>query len=91
MFQVADVVLISKVFVDFLIPLFGELSRYNDGLWAGWPGFDFRQGQGFSLLHSVQTCSGAYPAAYAMGTGEISAVVKRPGRDAEKWSSWHGA
>jgi hypothetical protein len=30
-----------------------QLSRYSNGLWAGRLGFDRRQGQGFSFLHSV--------------------------------------
>jgi hypothetical protein len=36
----------------------------------------------FSLLHSVQTCSGAHPASYPMGTGALSPGVKGPGREA---------
>jgi hypothetical protein len=39
------------------------------GLWAGWPGFDSRQGKEFTLLHSFQTGSGSHPASYSMGTG----------------------
>jgi hypothetical protein len=38
------------------------------GRWAV-PGFDSRQCQEFSLLHSVPTDSGAHPASYPMGTG----------------------
>jgi hypothetical protein len=45
------------------------LSRYSDGLLAGRPGFDSRQGQDISLLYSVQTGSGAHPASYTMDTG----------------------
>jgi hypothetical protein len=30
----------------------------------------------FSLLHSVQTGSGAHPASYPMGTGDFSSCVK---------------
>jgi hypothetical protein len=45
------------------------LSQYSHGLRAGGPGFDSRQDQYFSLLHSVQTGSGAHPASYPMGTG----------------------
>jgi hypothetical protein len=33
------------------------------------PEFDSRQGQDFSLLHSVQTGSGAHTASCTMGTG----------------------
>jgi hypothetical protein len=40
---------------------------YSDGLRAGRPGFDFWQGEG-SLLHTVQTGSGARPASCPMGT-----------------------
>jgi hypothetical protein len=47
----------------------GLLSRYDNGLRAARPGFDSRQGQDFSLLHNVQTGSGAHPASYPMGTG----------------------
>jgi hypothetical protein len=48
------------------------------GLGAGNPGFESRQGQDFSLLHSVRTGSGAYAASYPTGTG-----VKRQGREAD--------
>jgi hypothetical protein len=40
-----------------------------DGLRAGQPGMDSRQGQDVSLLHDVQTGSGAHPASYPMSTG----------------------
>jgi hypothetical protein len=40
------------------------LSRYNDGLRAGRPGFDSWKGQDFYLLDSVHTGSGALPASY---------------------------
>jgi hypothetical protein len=33
------------------------------------PGFESRWGQELSLLHVVQTGSGAHPASYLMGTG----------------------
>jgi hypothetical protein len=37
-----------------------------------------------SLLHSVQTDSGAHPASYPMGTrGSFPRVVKRPGLEAD--------
>jgi hypothetical protein len=42
---------------------------------AGRPGFDSRQGQDFSLLHSVHTGYGAHPAFYPMGTGDKAAGV----------------
>jgi hypothetical protein len=41
---------------------------------AGWPGFDSRQGQQISLLHSVQTASGAHTA-YALSTGDFFSQV----------------
>jgi hypothetical protein len=43
--------------------------------------------QEFSLLRVVQTCSGAHPASYPMGTGGFSCGVKRPGREADNSSS----
>jgi hypothetical protein len=48
-------------------------------------GFNSRQGQSFSLLHSGQAGSGAHPASYSVGTGggAISPEVKRPGREAD--------
>jgi hypothetical protein len=46
----------------------GQRSRYSDGLCAGWPVFDSRQGHDFSLLHNVQTGSGTHPASYPIGT-----------------------
>jgi hypothetical protein len=36
-----------------------------------------------SLLHSIQTCCGAHPASYIMGTGLLPPGVKRPGREAD--------
>jgi hypothetical protein len=44
-----------------------QTSRYNDGLWAGRPGFDSHYEQNFSLIHSVQTDSGTQSASYTMG------------------------
>jgi hypothetical protein len=37
----------------------------------------------FSLLHSVQTDSGAYPASYPIGTRGSFPGVKQPGREAD--------
>jgi hypothetical protein len=37
----------------------------------------------FSLLHIVQTSSGAHPASYPTGTGGPFPGVKRPGREAD--------
>jgi hypothetical protein len=45
------------------------LSRYSDRIPAGRPGFDSRQEQDFSMLHRVQTGSGAHPASCTVGTG----------------------
>jgi hypothetical protein len=55
----------------------GELPR------TGWrPRFDFGQKQDFSVLHSVQTASGAHPDSYQMGTGRFS-QIKWPGHEAD--------
>jgi hypothetical protein len=40
---------------------------------AGWLGFDSRQRQDISLLHSVQTGSRIHPASYLTGTGGAEA------------------
>jgi hypothetical protein len=45
--------------------------------------FESRWGQEFSLLHVVQTGSGAHPASYPMGTGGSFPGVKRQGREAD--------
>jgi hypothetical protein len=37
----------------------------------------------FSLGHRVQTGSGAHPASYPMGIGDLSLGVKRPRREAD--------
>jgi hypothetical protein len=37
----------------------------------------------FSLHHRIQTGSGAHPASYSKGTGDLSLGVKRPGREAD--------
>jgi hypothetical protein len=60
-----------------------QFSRYSDGLRAGRPGFDSRQGQDLSLLHSVQTGPEAHPASYPMGTGGSFPGVKQQGREAD--------
>jgi hypothetical protein len=46
--------------------------------------FGTRYGQEFSLLHVVQTGSGAHPISYTMGTMALSPGVKRPGREADR-------
>jgi hypothetical protein len=43
-------------------------------------GVDSRQEQDFSLLHTVQTGSGAHPASYPMGTGGVFSWGKAAGR-----------
>jgi hypothetical protein len=45
--------------------------------------FYCRQGKRFSILHSVQTASGAHTASYPMGTGVPFPGIKRPGREAD--------
>jgi hypothetical protein len=48
-------------------------------------GLDGQQMQDFSLLHNVQTGSGAHPASYPMGTGATSPELKRSGREADHY------
>jgi hypothetical protein len=60
-----------------------KLSRYSDGLRAGQPGFDFRQGKVFFLFHSIQTGSGARPPSYTMGTEGYFFGVKRQRREGD--------
>jgi hypothetical protein len=43
--------------------------------------FESRWWQEFSLLHVVQTGSGAHQTSYRMSTGGSSSGVKRPGRE----------
>jgi hypothetical protein len=47
-----------------------------DGLRDGRPGLNSGQGQDVSLLHNVQTGSGAHPASDQMSTGALSSGVK---------------
>jgi hypothetical protein len=42
-----------------------------DGLRAGQPGWDSRQGQDVSLIHNVETGSGAHPGSYPVSTGVL--------------------
>jgi hypothetical protein len=53
-----------------------ELSRNRDGLRAEQQGFNSQQRQEFSLLHSVQTTSGAHPASYTISTRVLFAGLK---------------
>jgi hypothetical protein len=62
----------------------GCLGRYNDGPQAWLPEFSFQQGKDFSLLHSVQTGSGAHAASYPVGTGGSFPRGKEAG--AWRWS-----
>jgi hypothetical protein len=55
---------------------------YSDGLWAGRPRFNSREGVRDFSLHSVQADPGTHPASYPTGTGALSPAVKRPGREA---------
>lgn len=41
----------------------------------------------FSVIHSVLTGPGAYPASYSVGTGFLFLVLKRPGRESYHWPS----
>jgi hypothetical protein len=46
-------------------------------------GFESQSDRDFSLLHSVQTGSGAHPASYRINSGALSLTVKRPGLESE--------
>jgi hypothetical protein len=49
--------------------LFGIAQGYSSGLRAGWSGVRVPSGAGnLSLHHRVQTCSGAHPTSYPLGT-----------------------
>jgi hypothetical protein len=67
-------------------PSSGSNSKPRRKLATGWrtewSEFDSRYGQKLSLLHVVQTGSGAHPA-YLMGNGGSFPGVKRPGREAD--------
>jgi hypothetical protein len=62
---------------------FGYLSRSrwstNGTIDIGNSNTELTSGQDFSLLHSVQTGSGAHPASYPMGTGDFSPRGKAAG------------
>jgi hypothetical protein len=45
--------------------------------------YESRWWQEFSLLHSIQTGSGAHPASYPISTGDLSPGVKLQGREAD--------
>jgi hypothetical protein len=58
-------------------------SQYSDGVWAGRPGFDSRQGQEVFLLHTIQTGSGTHTDSYPMQTGGFFSGIKRTGRETD--------
>jgi hypothetical protein len=58
------------------------MSWGSDGLRAGRPGFDSREGRDFCLLHSIQTGSGSHPVSYPMSTMDSF----RGGKAAGTWS-----
>jgi hypothetical protein len=65
-----------------------EKSRDSSvGIAAGYgldnPQFESKWGQEFSLLHVVQTGSGAHPASHPMSTSYLSPGVKRSRREAD--------
>jgi hypothetical protein len=47
-----------------------------DGLRAGRPGLDYRQGQYVSVIHNVETGSKAHPGSYQVSTGACFSGVK---------------
>jgi hypothetical protein len=61
----------------------GELNRNSDGLRAGRRGSIPGRVKIFFLLHSLQTGSGAHPVSFQIGTGDLSPMVNRPGREAD--------
>jgi hypothetical protein len=61
-----------------------SLRDASVGTVTGRTGFDSRQGHDFSLLHNVQTKSGAHAASYKMGTGGSLPGVKQPGSEADR-------
>jgi hypothetical protein len=61
------------------------LKAPSVGIETGWTALVlFPELQGFSLLHSVQTSSGAHPTSYLIGTGTVSPGVKRLRREANQ-------
>jgi hypothetical protein len=69
------------------VPLFVRLEagivqsayRLATGLKKEGLKFESQLGQEFSLLHVVQTGSGAYPASYPINIGSLLSGLKRPG------------
>jgi hypothetical protein len=59
----------------------GKFSRYSDWLHAGRPERHSPAGaRDFSLLHRIQTGSGAHPASYPVGTGDPFLGIKKAGK-----------
>jgi hypothetical protein len=42
----------------------------------------------FSLLHNIETSSGAHPATYPMVSGVLTSGVKQPGHEADHSPPW---
>jgi hypothetical protein len=59
-----------------------SVSRLVKGWKTEGSEFDSWWEQESSLLHNVQTGSGAHPVSYPMGPGVLSADIKQPGREA---------
>jgi hypothetical protein len=56
----------QAIFIYIILNYVGVSIAMSYG-WTAW--FRFLAGQGFSLLHSIQTSSGAHLASCLMGTG----------------------
>jgi hypothetical protein len=58
-----------------------QRSRYSD--WLRGRSSSPGRGKNCSILHVVETGTGAHPASYPMGAGTLSPGVKRPGRESD--------
>jgi hypothetical protein len=67
------------IIITIIIKGVGIATSYRFGGRGLIPG----RGEGFSLIHRVQTGSWAYSPSYRMGTGRSFPGVNRPGRDVE--------
>jgi hypothetical protein len=74
------------LFICVCVCVVDYIGRCSDGVLAGQPGFDSRQGQYISLLYSVQTDSGTQLASCPKCTGPLSLGVKRQEREADHLS-----
>jgi hypothetical protein len=54
--------------LDMQSEFLSQPKRLDAGWAIGWSEFESQQGQEFSLLHNIQTDSGAHLASYLMGT-----------------------